>query len=344
MNNTIAVRSTGNLRDKYSKVSSSIALANQCIFTEISGKSTGFDRKLYLLLLHIAWDDLDTHSKVGKWHEIKESELRSLVDRHIIEKRTERLYESAKRLVQTSVEYRFTENDKRWIGLSSLMSVQVLEKEERDGFFRFRFPAEMVDILKNPSIFTRLYLQFIFSLKSKYSIKMYEICSSLVNLRYSEIVLSADEIRKFLHANEKLEQWSFLYRRAILPAINEINEKSDIAGFRIDHNLHRCGKGGKVASIKLIVTKTQNRILLDKSLQKSAKPNDNVNVLKNNAFKTSTYEKAVKLANGLDIYVLEDEWRRSISQSDIKVKNAEKHFLAFVRFRANKTNKREGRV
>jgi hypothetical protein len=51
---------------------------------------------------------------------------------------------------------------------------------------------------------------------------------------------------------------------------------------------------------------------------------------------TVIYENAKKHARGLDVYLLEQEWRESIEKNQIEVNNPHAHFLGFVKLKAEK--------
>jgi len=337
--NLFPVSTTGNLLDEGNTDSITTPVPLPIIFSEIEGPFTEFDRKIWLLLLHLEWDNLETKSGAAKWHEIKESDLNSLITKYIGDKNIERLYDSAKRLVKTTVEYRFTEGDDRWIGFSNLFNAQVLEKPKRDGYFRFMFPPPLIPILQQPGKFARLRLQFMLKLDSKYAVTLYQVLESVANLRVPVLEATVDELRGWLKVPEgKLTQWAFLERTALSPALKEINSNPELSGISITHELIRSGKGGKVQRVKFTVQKTPQRVGFEKQItvSKKAKQAARLSTLIPPFGKTVIYEKAKKLAPKLDAYALETEWREWVSTNDIPVKNPEAHFLAFVKQRAAK--------
>lgn len=332
--NLFPVSTTGDLLDERDTDSVTTPVPLPIIFSEIEGPFTEFDRKIWLLLLHLEWDNLETKSGAAKWHEIKESELRQLIEKYIGDKNIERLYDSAKRLVKTTVEYRFTEGDDRWIGFSNLFNAQVLEKPKRDGYFRFMFPPGMIPILQQPGKFARLRLQFMLKLDSKYAVTLYQVLESVANLRTPVLEATVDELRGWLKVPEgKLKTWQALERYALLPALKEINSNPELSGISVTHELIRGGKGGKVQRVKFTVEKTLERVSFEKKITASKKANEVARV--SNLIPpfngTAVYSKAKKLAPKLDVYVLEREWRDWISSKNIQVKIPDAHFLDFVK-------------
>jgi hypothetical protein len=263
-----STKPTGDLMSSENKLPITTPVPLPVAFCDIEGAYTAFDRKLWVLLLHLEWDNLLTKSKVGEWHEVKESDLRRVIENYVGSMDIERLWQSARRLTRTTVEYRFTENDVRWRGISSLFSAQVLEKGERDGFFRFKFPSELVPMILEPARFARLRLQFMLKLKSKYAVTLYEILEGVANRNVPIVEATVDELRSWLKIpNKKLSLWDHLSNKALKPALKEINENPELSGMKVDCHLIRFGKGGKVQRVKFIVTKTEERKIFESQLK-----------------------------------------------------------------------------
>jgi hypothetical protein len=332
--NFFPVSTSGDLMDESNTHPITAPVPLPVVFSQISGSFTAFDRKLWLLLLHLEWDNLLTKSKVGEWHEINESDLRSLVIKYIGDRNTERFYDSAKRLADTRVEYRFTDGDDRWVGWCGLFHAQVLEKPKRDGVFRFMFPSPLIPILLEPGKFARLRVGFMLKLDSKYAVTLYQVLESVANLRVSVLEATVDELRGWLKVPEgKLKTWQALENYAILPALKEINSNPELSGISVTHDLIRGGKGGKVQRVKFTVEKTLARVGFEKKIiaSKKAKEVARVSSLIPSFNGTAVYSKANKIAPKLDVYVLEREWRDWISSKNIQVKNPDAHFLDFVK-------------
>jgi hypothetical protein len=337
--NLFPVSTSGDLVNEQDLIPVTAPVPLPVVFSQISGSFTAFDRKLWLLLLHLEWDNLEAKSGTAKWHEIKESDLNSLITKYIGDKNTDRLYDSAKRLADTRVEYRYTEGDDRWVGWSGLFHAQVLEKPKRDGIFRFMFPAPIVPILLEPRKFARLRVEFMLKLNSKYAVTLYQVLESVANLRVPVLEATVDEIRGWLKVPEsKLRTWQSFDSRALSPALKEINLNPDLSGISIAHELIRSGKGGKVQRVKFTVQKTPQRVGFEKQItvSKKAKEAARVSSLIPAFNGTEIYTKAKKLAPKLDVSFLEIEWRDWVIQNDIPVKSPEAHFLAFVKQKAAK--------
>ena len=85
-----------------------------------------------------------------------------------------------------------------------------------------------------PRSFARLRCHVVLALRSKYAVTLYEILEAYVNRRESSVTVGIDELRSWLKVSDDLtsyNDWKYLRRRVIDPAVNEINEHSDDAGF-----------------------------------------------------------------------------------------------------------------
>jgi len=333
--NFFPVFATGDLLDERNIDSATIPVPLPVVFSQITGPFTAFDRKLWLLLLHLEWDSLMTKSKIGEWHEVEESTLRALVIKYMGARDNERFWDSIKRLTKTHVEYtRIDENDERWEGASTLFIGEYKPKQKRTGIVRFMFPPNLVPILLEPGKFARLRVEFMLKLDSKYAVTLYQVLESVANLRVPVLEATVDEIRGWLKVPEgKLILWGHFYTKALLPALKEINSNPDLSGIFVAHELIRGGKGGKVQKVKFTVKKTSQRVGFERQITASRKAKEvaRVSSLIPPFNGTSVYSKAKKLAPKLDVYSLEREWRDWVSSKNIYVKNPEAHFLDFVK-------------
>jgi plasmid replication initiation protein len=330
-----SVKTTGDLMSSNNQLPITAPVPLPVVFCQVDGPYNAFDRKLWLLLLHLEFDRLAEKSGNGRWHEIKESELRILIEKYTGSKDIEQLWTSAKRLTKTTVEYRRVDKkDRRWKGISSLFMAEILEKNDRDGYFRFMLPPPLVPIILEPNRFARLRVEFMLKLDSKYAVTLYQILESIVNLKYAVLEATVDEVRSWLKVPEgKLSKWKDFNVKALSPALNEINSNPELSGVYVTNELIRNGKGGKVQKIKFIVRKTDRRIQFEQEIQtaKRSKRASEISRLIPPFNGTEVYNKAKKIAPGLDVHALEDEWREWAFSSDVEVKNPKAHFLAFVK-------------
>jgi hypothetical protein len=337
--NLFPVSTSGDLMDESNTHPITAPVPLPVVFSQVTGPFTAFDRKLWLLLLHIEWDNLKTLSGSGQWHEVEESVLRNLVEKYIGAKDIERFWDSIKRLTKTHVEYHFIEDDERWEGATTLFMGQYKAKQKRTGIVRFMFPPPLIPIILEPGRFARLRVEFMLKLDSKYAVTLYQVLESVANLRVPVLEATVDEIRGWLKVPEnKLKTWQNLDSKALSPALKEINSNPDLSGISVTHELIRSGKGGKVQRVKFTVQKTPQRVGFEKQItvSKKAKETARVSSLIPAFNGTEIYTKAKKFAPQFDIRFLEREWRDWVIQNDIAVKSPEAHFMAFVKQKAAK--------
>ena len=345
--NLFPVSTTGSLLDERDTDSVTTPVPLPVVFSQVTGPFTAFDRKLWLLLLHLEWDNLLTKSKVGEWHEVEESTLRALVIKYMGARDNERFWDSIKRLTKTHVEYHFIEDDERWEGATTLFMGQYKAKQKRTGIVRFMFPPPLIPIILEPGRFARLRVEFMLKLDSKYAVTLYQVLESVANLRVPVLDATVDEIRGWLKVPEgKLKTWQALENYALSPALKEINSNPELSGVSITHELVRGGKGGKVQRVKFTVQKTSQRVGFEKQItvSKKAKEVARVSNLIPPFNGTAVYSKARKIAPKLDVYVLEREWRDWISSKNIQVKSPDAHFLDFVKVKELARFREEKRI
>ena len=72
--------------------------------------------------------------------------------------------------------------------------------------------------------------------QSKYGVRLYENLESVANLRVPEWVVEVEDLRVLLGVGDKLKGWGSFYRRAMEPALDEVNEFAD---FSVDWQVAR---------------------------------------------------------------------------------------------------------
>jgi plasmid replication initiation protein len=102
--------------------------------------------------------------------------------------------------------------------------------------------------------YTQYQLYEVLVFKGKYSIRLYEILRSyimqdeLIDRKEKEVSFKVDELRELLAAPQ-YKRWVDLNRFCIKPAVDEINQCSDV--IRISYDTYRTGK--KVTSVNFII-------------------------------------------------------------------------------------------
>lgn len=173
------------------------------------------DRRIYNCLLANAWSSIDD----DKQHVIRKANLR------FNHNGTERLEASIERLMAAIVRVRLENGD--------VLRVQLLgsntEAESRDGMFRYRFDKDLRGIIRNSSVFARIRSEVTFALSSKYALALYEMIQKRGNLTHKiSEDFEVDQLRDLLGVEKgKLTEFSDFRRRALTPAVKEVNALGD---------------------------------------------------------------------------------------------------------------------
>lgn len=250
------------------------------VMVRVDGPFTALDRKLWLVLLHHAWDELDTDNS---FHEISIAEILRLFRRFgrtdlgtkgkvsfgKTEEETDAamLWDSIRRLVKTSVEW----EDEDYQSISHLINEAMLNKKYREtGKLYYSFGRMLSKNILAPRAFARLHCHVVLALRSKYAVTLYEILEAYVNRRESSLTVPLEEFRSWLKVPEDAyKDWKDLKRRVIGPAVDEINQHGEEGGFFVSYAGVREGKA--YTKVRFILSKSAKRDDRDMRLQGKAK-------------------------------------------------------------------------
>ena len=234
----------------------------QTVIVSVKGPYTERDRKLWVFLLHAVFDDL---GKVPL-HDLSVRNINAVFRELGGEHGTKWLWESAKRLASTTIEWEYTLGDDRVQGVSSLFSAEVHKAARATGKLRFAFPQLLIPILKEPSRFARLRVHFLLKLSGKYAVTLYEILEAYVNRRDGQCRVTIDELRTWLKVPVgSYPNWKDFRKWVLDPAIKQINDDPLGAGFSVEYEPVR--KGRFYNEIVFHLSKTPKRIQSDKLIR-----------------------------------------------------------------------------
>ncbi len=220
------------------------------------GRYTNIDRKLWATLAALAWDNLATKS-------IHEANLRDIARLFRELKGGDNgiawLMASAERLRQSGLNW----EDDEERGTVSLLSGLKIRKQTGEIFYQF--PDFLIERLLDNKQFSRLRLHFMIGLSGKYSVSLYMLLEAAANRQRPVIELNIDALRDALSVPvDKLGEWFDHKRKAIDPAVKEINDNPTAAGFSVEYE--PVTRGRKVESVRFIVTKTDVRREIEKDM------------------------------------------------------------------------------
>jgi hypothetical protein len=268
----------------------------EVIIVKVDGDYTERDRKLYAFLVHAVWDEMET----TRIHELSVAEINKVFRELGGDFSPQWIWESARRLNKTSIDWQQMKNGRcSALGTASLLSSASTDIEAQEsGYLQFEIPAALIPIFKNPGRFARLRIHFMLGLSGKYAVTLYEILESVVNMKNPVLEVDLSTLRQWLKVTDgKLERYIDFKRRVIEPALKQINDNPEGAGFSVDVQPIKASRA--VGRLRFTLKKTSFRTELEGKLKrdkpKAAEPGGVASL------KTSTYEQAKKAAPGLDV-------------------------------------------
>jgi hypothetical protein len=219
------------------------------------------------VLLHHAWQ---SDELLSQEHHIPIARITHLFSEHGCDSSTRWLWDSAKRLSKTHIEWiNIEHNKKKAVGFSVLLASAVIEKDHKSGLYTFSYtiPEPLCRLLQDPEQYGRIRTQVLLSLSSKYAVSLYEVLTTVVNRKKAELKLTLEQLRQILKIPEdKLNKWSHIKMRALDPAVEELNSRAGNSGFKVTYELER-GPKARIDAITFKTTKTNEQMLEDHSLQ-----------------------------------------------------------------------------
>ena len=251
------------------------------VIVRVEGPFTSLDRKLWLVLLRHAHENLN---KPGFVHTVKIADvvakMRQLSGRRdlggsgeveLTKKVTEDtpaalLWQSIKRLARTTIEW----EDQDYVGINSLIGARMDKNARMMGNLHYTFDPILAENLLLPRIWARLNVNLILKLRSKYAVTLYEVLATYANRKDKREIVTIDDLRQWLKVPEEAyPAWKDLKRNVIDPAVNEINKNAESCGFTVSYEGVKEGKA--FTKIRFEVKPTAARKNTDAFLQQVAK-------------------------------------------------------------------------
>jgi hypothetical protein len=334
----LPVNATGDPWKPDDKNPATVPIPNAVIMTKIEGPYTERDRKLWTFLVHAVWGDL----LVKRYHEIPIAKIDKIFRELGADHNTKWLWESARRLTKTIVEWEEGPDTNRLQGISNLMNAKTSKSAQETGILWFEIPALLSEVIKQPFRFSRIRLHFMIGLSGKYAVTLYELLESAVNMKNPVLEVDLSKLRQYLKVPEgKLPRYVDVKRRILEPAVKQINDNPQGAGFTV--TMDAIKEGRAVDRVRFSMTKTELRLEEENQLNRiktEALPQKGISIKTGPPIPlplpTSAYEKAKAAAPGYDVYYLETEWREWMKKKDKTPDNAEGAFINFCRQKAEK--------
>lgn len=214
---TIDIRTTGNPLDP-DHIGSIIKPAELVDVVEISSLNRT-ELVLYNQLLAHAWNDMAS----GKVYRISKAVLRGSHESN------DRLHEAFDRLMGAFAKVRY--RDPR-TGRAMTTRINLLgpntEEDADQGSFYYTFHDSLFRILENSHAWARLKSEVMYLLRSKYSLRLYEMIERRINLNAQSEYFTIEQFRSHLGVpDDKLPRFADFNKHALKPALDEINQLTD---------------------------------------------------------------------------------------------------------------------
>lgn len=235
----------------------------QVVMVKVEGPYTERDRKLWTFLLHAVWDELGAVPV----HELAVSEVNAVFRELGGDHNTAWIWESAKRLAKTTVEWEATIDDERLQGVSSIFGAVLSKPARSSGRLKFHFPPLLIPVIKQPHRFARLRVHFMMGLSGKYAVTLYELLEGFANRKDGRFECSIEELRQWLKVPEgTYTTWKNLKLRVLAPALEQINADPLASGFTVTMEPLRDGRF--YTRLRFQLTKSKARTQADAKIKK----------------------------------------------------------------------------
>lgn len=174
---------------------------------------------LYNQLLAHAWNEIET----AKVHRIHKALLRGSHESN------DRLHEAFDKLMTAfaKISHRHPDTGRKVTTRINLIGPNV-EEETDDGYFHYTFHEGLLAVLKHSHTWARLKSEIMYLLRSKYSIRLYEMIERRINLNIQMETFTVDQLRALLGVpRNKLGRFADFNKYALKPAVAEINQLTD---------------------------------------------------------------------------------------------------------------------
>ena len=223
------------------------------IAISLSKEISALQAKMYNIFLFNAKQQLNNNSAVRKFT-ISVSEIKKISKTRQVNKFIKDAFYG---LLDTKVKYNILGKDPRQYPIEGGF-VLIAGYESRPGVFTYNFAEQIIDVLLDPNIYTALDLKAIASLKSKYSIKLYELCRDYENSP-SIPLLRISDFRDIFNVGDKYRDGENLRRYVLEPAVSEVNERK-IVPYLVSYQINRNrGNKNRFESVKIKLLKENDK-------------------------------------------------------------------------------------
>jgi plasmid replication initiation protein len=174
---------------------------------------------LYNQLLAHAWNNIKTQPV----HKVLKASLRGTHDSN------DRLHEAFDRLMSAWAKIRARDPQ---TGEMATFRVHLLgtnkEEDKDDGYFYYTFPPDLLAVISQSKAWATIKSHIMYALRSKYSIRLYEMIERRIGLVKQHEEFTIEEFRALLSVPDgKLERYADFNKHCLKPALDEVNHITD---------------------------------------------------------------------------------------------------------------------
>lgn len=176
---------------------------------------------LYNQLLGNAWNNITTNEV----HKVLKASLRGSHDSN------DRLEEAFDKLMGAWAKIRARDPD---TGEMATFRVHLLgtnkAEDRKDGYFYYTFPSDLLVVINQSNAWATLKSHIMYALRSKYSIRLYEMIERRISLIKQSEEFTPDEMRAMLGVPPgKLERYADFNKYCLKLALAEVNQLCDFS-------------------------------------------------------------------------------------------------------------------
>ena len=102
------------------------------------------------------------------------------------------------------------------------------EEDRDDGYFYYTFPPDLLAVIQQSKAWATIKSHIMYALRSKYSIRLYEMVERRIGLMKQHEEFTVDEFRSMLGVPEnKLDRFADFNKHCLKPALAEVNQLTD---------------------------------------------------------------------------------------------------------------------
>lgn len=178
-------------------------------------------------------------------------------------------YQKIKKSLKTLSDKSFwLETDEKEILMRWIDKVEIYK---RTGVIEIKLDKDLTPyLLQLKSFFTKYNYLYVMTMKSQYSIRLYELLKSYENFRGEGLVFKLEELRKILDLPEdKLIRWVDFKRFVIEQAIKEINDLTDIT---VRYTPHKKGRSVREIQFNIFSKNEVEKIMAQNMIERRLDP------------------------------------------------------------------------